>query len=92
MDQVKPNSKMLIRKSATYLQFPDFGGSEFMVEDTVENVMGKSWMNATGNKAAPFYAHRVFQNSLPMDDDVFYGKLPNGMGAIVHRQELESLA
>lgn len=91
MPQVKPHSKMRIRQSSTHRQFPDFGGSEFYVEDAVKNVMGRSWMDAMGNPAAMVYAMRVPENSLPVDDDVFYGKLPNGMGAIVHSLELEPI-
>lgn len=63
-------------------------GTEYKVEDTWKNVTGVSWMDATGNYAALNYAMRAGVKNLPLDDNVYYGKI-NGLGFIIHESEIE---
>lgn len=63
-------------------------GSIYHIEDTWKNVTGGSWMFAQGNPAALNYAMRSAFADLPIDDNVYYGKI-NGLGFIVHESEIE---
>jgi hypothetical protein len=63
------------------------GGQPFVVEDWCQNVLGGSWMNATGNPSALIYAART-AGSTPIDDEVLYGKI-NGLGFLVHMDEID---
>lgn len=60
----------------------------FRVEDYWDRVSGGSWMTAVGNPAALKYAIRTAAASLPMDDEVVYGKDEHGRGHLVHVSEL----
>lgn len=79
---------VVLKDSAKHPQFPDFGGSEFHVEDWWDRVYGKSWMDATGNPAATVYAIRGGFNRLPIDNQVLYGKI-GMLGCLVHISEIE---
>lgn len=59
------------------------------IEDWQDRVFGQSWMYATGNPAALNYAMRSAGLGLPIDDNVVYGKDPNGLGHIVHVSEFQ---
>ena len=72
-----------IKKDAKHPQIPDFGGSEYRVEDWWDRVGGKSWLDC-GNTACVVYAMR----GLPVDDDVLYGKIGH-LGHLVHVSEIE---
>jgi hypothetical protein len=78
-----------IKPGATHLQVPDFGGSEYRVEDWWDRVGEQSWMSARGNPACIIYALRAADNKLPTDDDVLYGKI-GALGHIVHVSEIEN--
>lgn len=62
-------------------------GATIKIEDTWVNVYGSSWMWAQGNPACMIYAMRSAASELPVDDDVWYGKI-NGLGYLVHESEL----
>lgn len=63
-------------------------GQVFLVDDWWENVFGRSWRVADGNPAAMVYGIRIgMKGSVPLDDEVLYGKI-NGMGCLVHVSEL----
>lgn len=80
-----------IKTHVTHPQNPNFGGSDYRVEDWNDRVMGKSWMYATGNPAALIYAMRAAtaKPRLPVDDEVLYGKV-GGLGHLAHISEIES--
>ena len=81
---------MRIKREAQHFQYPDFGGSEFYVEDWWDRLMNESWMNCMGNMACEAYATRSAIEDLPLDNEVVYGKV--GMfGSIVHVSELEEI-
>ena len=77
-----------IKQTATHRQVPDFGGSEFRVEDWWQNVAGQSWMTCKGNPACLIYAMRSAENNLPTDNEVLYGKIGH-IGHLVHVSEIE---
>jgi hypothetical protein len=80
-----------IKSHINHFQYPDFGGSEFYVEDYWDVLTGKSWTLSKGNPACLVYALRGFGSDsfLPMDDNVVYGKRKDGMGSLVHISELD---
>ena len=63
----------------------------YMIEDWWDSITGKSWQTATGNPAALEYSLRIANTSIPLDDEVVYGKL-NGLGKLVHVSEISSIA
>jgi len=69
-------------------QSPDFGGSLFRVEDWHDRVAGESWQVCEGNPACLVYSLRFYDNPLPMDDEVLYGKV-GAFGHLVHVTEIE---
>jgi hypothetical protein len=75
----------------THPQNPDFAGMDFRVEDWWDRVAGESWMFCDGNPACLVYAMRTgtAAHDVPTDDEVVYGKGPNGLGHLVHVSELE---
>jgi hypothetical protein len=79
--------KVVLKDAATHPQFAKFGGQEFVVEDWWDRVAGKSWMISDGNPACLIYTIRSAHNSLPLDDEVVYGKL-GMMGCLVHVSEI----
>lgn len=64
-------------------------GAEFVVDDWWDRINGGSWMYAKNNWAAMHYGMRsaLQENSLPLDDEVVYGKI-GIYGHIVHASEL----
>lgn len=60
---------------------------EYVVEDYWDRVYGDSWMWAEGNPAALNYAMRVYQQGLPLDDEVLYGKI-GAFGHLIHVSEV----
>jgi len=76
-------SKTVTIKSGT------FKNRQYLVEDWVENVMGKSWMDCNGNPACLKYAMRAGLNdNLPSDNEVLYGKI-GILGELIHISEIE---
>lgn len=72
----------------------ELSGKTFRIEDWFENVVGCSWMDATGNPTALEYAMRIGFNekhNVPVpifSNNVLYGKV--GMfGHAFHVNELE---
>ena len=78
-----------IRPEIKHPQDPNFGGSDFRVEDWVDKIMGKSWMFCKGNPACLVYAVRtgLSETKVPTDDEVLYGKV-GCFGHLVHVSEL----
>ena len=64
-----------------------FGGG-LAVEDWNDRVFGQSWQAMQGHPAALAYAVRAAAAGLPLDNDVVYGKTPDGLGHLVHVSEL----
>ena len=83
--------KVKINKEVKHQQNPNFGGSNFIIEDWWDRVSGKSWMECGSNPAAFVYMLRSLESEriLPMDDEVVYGKTDDGLGHIVHISELD---
>lgn len=73
-------------KSNSFLRIT--AGAVIVIEDWWENVGGKSWMVCNGNPACLFYAMRSGFESLPIDNEVLYGKI-GGLGYLVHISELD---
>ena len=65
-----------------------FKGQEFILEDLASKLFGGSWKDQFGNPACLLYALRVADEDLPLDDDVYYGKI-GCMGHLIHKRELE---
>ena len=63
----------------------------YMIEDWWDSITGKSWKTSTGNPAALEYSLRIANTSIPLDDEVVYGKL-NGLGKLVHVSEIAGIA
>ena len=80
-----------IKRGIVHPQVGNFGGSDFIVEDWWDRVNGTSWQHAVGNPAALIYALRTGMSPkhTPLDDEVLYGKTPDGLGHLVHITELE---
>ena len=76
--KIKPNVK--------HFQVPDFGGSDFVVEDWWDRLTGVSWMFSDGNPACLVYAIRSV--GLPIDNEVLYGKVGH-FGHLVHISEID---
>lgn len=62
-------------------------GAHFRVEGLWTELTGKSWMDSDGNFAAMHYAFRAGQAGLPIDDNVYYGKI-GALGHLVHISEI----
>lgn len=62
-------------------------GSEFVIRDWWDRLMGKSWMVCAGNPAAMIYGMRSGIQKLPLDNEVIYGYV-KGLGHLVHVSEL----
>lgn len=79
--------KVKIKDSAA-----EIGGSEILIEDYWDRLVGKSWMYSNGNPAAMNYAIRIgfSENKIPSDNEVLYGKI-GGMGYLVHFVEIEKI-
>lgn len=78
-----------IRDDVKHPQVPDFGGSEYRVEDWWDKATGGSWMDARGNPACLVYGARTgfSPNPPPLDDEVLYGKV-GPFGHLVHVSEI----
>ena len=78
-----------LKKTAMHPDHEDFGGSEYRIEGLQKKVFdGVSWMDCEGNPSALIYALRSAFSKLPMDDDVFYGKI-GIFGHMVHISEID---
>ena len=66
----------------------NLGSKDFTVEDWWENVYGRSWLCSDGNFAALGYALRLAGKSVPIDNEVLYGKI-GVYGFLFHISELE---
>lgn len=66
------------------------GGSEFVVEDWADKVLGHSVWETHGNPAALEYDVRIGTNGnhVPIDDKAVYGKV-GGFGHIIHDSEID---
>lgn len=84
--------KDVIAKTVNEINDPYAGvipaGSEYHVEDLWKNVNGVSWMDSYGNPAAINYAIRSTIAGLPIDNNVYYGRI-NGLGFLLHVSEFE---
>jgi len=84
------NQTVKIKPGVVHPQYTTFAGVDFKVEDWWDRVTGGSWMDAQGNPACLVYAVRTgFSKSVPTDDEVLYGKTPDGLGHLVHVSEIE---
>lgn len=79
-----------IKSHVKHPQIPDFGGSEFRVEDWWDRVTGKSWMLCDENPICIDYAMRTGFSEIPIptDNEVLYGKI-GPFGHLVHISEIE---
>ena len=66
------------------------GGAIIDIEGLWIEMTGTSWMYSNGNWAAMHYGMRSAANGLPLDDDVYYGKIGR-FGHLVHSSEIEKL-
>lgn len=62
-------------------------GNVYRIEGYWDVITGGSWMDAHGNPAALQYAMRAGFASLPIDNNVVYGKI-GPFGHLVHVSEL----
>ena len=60
----------------------------FRVEDWCDRILGHSWMDANNNLIAIAYAIRAASSGLPIDNEVLYGKTPDGLSHLVHVSEV----
>ena len=79
-----------IKEGVKHFQVPNFGGSEFRVEDYWDTLTGGSWKDTSNNAACAIYAFRAGLNGLPPDDEVLYGKV-GALGHLVHISEIEEI-
>lgn len=63
---------------------------DYKVEGYWDTITGGSWMFANGNPACLAYAVRSAVADLPTDNNVLYGKTPDGLGHLVHVSEIET--
>lgn len=90
-----------LKEDIVHRQYPGLGGSEFLVEDWQDRVMGDSWHSSPGNPAILIYAMRIDIDNphVPADDEVVYGKYyPSGtigegfgFGCLIHINEIEEM-
>jgi len=92
--KIKNNKTYKIKGNSPY--FKDKYGSsnpEILIEDLVLNMPGnQSWKDMIGHPAAMLYGMRAGMGGLPVDDNVYYGKIKKGdifLGEMVHKSELE---
>ena len=64
-------------------------GKTITVEDWWDRVAEQSWMDCNGNPACLIYAMRSGFANMPIDNEVFYGKI-GGLGHIIHQSEVRS--
>ena len=81
-------------KVAEWVKHPqnkNFGGIDILIEDWWDRVSGGSWMFAQGNPACLVFAMRTgfSERPIPTNNEVLYGKTPDGLGHLVHISELE---
>jgi hypothetical protein len=62
-------------------------GAKYRIEDWWDRLGGQSWKDSQGNPACLHYAMRSARASLPLDDEVVYGKIDH-LGHLVHVSEL----
>ena len=77
----------LNNKAKDPLQMAVVSKAHFTVEGKWEALTGKSWMFSDGNPACLHYAMRIVLGKLPIDNNVYYGKI-NGLGHLVHAAEI----
>jgi hypothetical protein len=65
-----------------------YKGHRIRIEDTWENISGRKIMDSCKNFSELNYHKRVNEDNLPLDDNVYYGKIDH-LGYIVHASELE---
>ncbi len=63
-------------------------GAPFRVEDYWDRVKGEPWGTSAWNPAALKYAMRIAFTSIPVDNEVVYGKDEVGIEYLVHVSEL----
>jgi len=86
----KAGQTVRIKTDVEHFQYPDFGSSEFRLEDWWDRVGQDSWRISceNGNIACIIYYKRVGYCNLPLDDDVVYGKV-GAFGSLVHVSEID---
>jgi hypothetical protein len=84
------NGKTVRINTGTPLFGQDSAENTLIIEAPWQDIAGKGWMDsaAQGNMAAFNYMTRVRANDLPYDNDVVYGKTPNGLGHLIHVSEI----
>jgi hypothetical protein len=82
---------VLIKKTSTHRQFPNWPGSKIAIEDWWDRAAGRSWMICDGNPACLIYAMRSADNDLPTDNEVLYGHREDGYGSLIHISEVEDI-
>jgi len=91
-----------LKDTLVHRQYPDIGGSAFVIEDWWDRLTGKSWLQSAneGNPGAVVYALRIGaiegveddNPQVPHDNEVLAGHLQGGvfkMGCLVHLSEIE---
>ena len=80
-----------IKPHVKHFQQPNFGGSDFRVEDWWDRISGKSWGDCNGNPACMVYGFRIGMSNMqiPPDNEVLYGKV-GCLGHLVHITEIEA--
>jgi hypothetical protein len=64
-------------------------GAEYRIEDWWDRVAGASWTTMHTNPAVVQYGLRIFTTeTVPVNDDVVYGKIGRSLGHLVHVSEL----
>ncbi|MFD7016043.1 hypothetical protein [Streptomyces sp. NPDC059928] len=61
---------------------------DVIVEDWNDRVFGRSWMDMDSHMASLAYAMRSAAGSLPIDNEVVYGKV-HGFGHLIHVSEID---
>lgn len=77
-----------IKRDVYPLHGVPLAGQEFRLEDWWDRLGQGSWLEGQGNIACVLYATRVVHESLPLDEEVVYGKIGN-FGHLIHVSEIE---
>lgn len=87
--KIEKYKEMRIKGNSKYFK-DKYGTSNpiIIIEDLWKVVSGISWMFSDDNPACLIYAMRSGFEGLPIDDNVYYGKVGN-LGELVHESELE---
>ena len=77
-----------LKKDNTYrITSGTYKDSEFVLEGLCKDVIGRTWSDHRGNPACLQYVIRTVHDQLPVDDNVYYGKI-GMLGHLVHSSEI----